>query len=378
MNFKNPRIIILFSLFSSFSLAVLAEESEISLTDLVKAKTDNAIGITQNNKNTEVIPNYSERNKDKIEQELANIPADSLKKEGEELRDEEAGRDPNGIIATMVEVTDISKVTGDNCKGCEIYDKHEMFTKADRHMQDPISQMQLIKREGCKEEDNNSSKGFILKENIETYTDTIEELRICERPITQFRCSRTLTVSCKKIRQCDYGGVSKGSFSEGLIYEVKEDGSLTVGTDGDNYFEAQCAAFEKVVTFSIAKLDLVSIFQLVHVKFDDYLEVKLNGHIVYVGPDGGDYIRIEKKEDGELMVFNGENHKNCERNESWDSEVNMSKVNIDLKPYLKDGENVLQMKIIVSGAGEGWLKIEAKQKCCENNEWDKIWVEDCE
>lgn len=36
------------------------------------------------------------------------------------------------------------------------------------------------------------------------------------------------------------------------------------------------------------------------------------------------------------------------------------------------------MKIIVSGEGEGWLKIEARQQCCANNEWESNWEEMCE
>lgn len=75
----------------------------------------------------------------------------------------------------------------------------------------------------------------------------------------------------------------------------------------------------------------------------------------------------------ETKVFNGTKWDQCERNTNWNNTVA-----VDLKPYLKDGENTLQMKIIVSGAGEGWLKIQAKQQCCANNEWQETWNENCE
>jgi hypothetical protein len=42
--------------------------------------------------------------------------------------------------------------------------------------------------------------------------------------------------------------------------------------------------------------------------------------------------------------------------------------NIDLKPYLKEGENILKTRVIVGGVGEGWLQIRAKQNCC--SKWD--------
>lgn len=39
-------------------------------------------------------------------------------------------------------------------------------------------------------------------------------------------------------------------------------------------------------------------------------------------------------------------------------------LNIDLKPYLKTGINEIWTRVIVGTAGEGWMKIIAKQKCC--------------
>ncbi len=352
------------------ALNLLAQE-ERPLADIVRERAENSKGLAQSFHSTEEIPQFSEAKKNEIAHNLSSTSADDLKNEGAKLRDEHIQKDPDGIMATMVEATDIKKVTGDNCKGCEKYGELKMFKDADRYMQDPISQMELIKSQGCAEEDNSRS-GFIKQENIETYTDIVEELRICERPITKFRCTRTLSLECKSIAQCDYGGIAKGTFSEGLLYDISEGGLLTIGRDGDNYYEGQCATFKEIVSFRIAKLDLVSIFQLTRLKFDDYIELKLNGHIVYVGPDGGEYVRVEK-ENGKDKVFNGKHYNECERAIDQDEAVK-----VDLKPYLKQGENVLEIKLIVGGKGEARLEIEAKQKCCENNDWQETWVENCE
>ena len=80
-----------------------------------------------------------------------------------------------------------------------------------------------------------------------------------------------------------------------------------------------------------------------------------------------------KEKTGELGVYNGKDHYPCERDTSWDKQLE-----IDLMPYLKDGENILKMKILVSGLGEGWIKIKAKQQCCANDEWMETWEENCE
>ena len=78
---------------------------------------------------------------------------------------------------------------------------------------------------------------------------------------------------------------------------------------------------------------------------------------------------IQKKEEYATKitvteVFNGHEYKPCERNTNWNQEVD-----VDLKSYLNIGENTLEMKLLVSGNGEGWLKIEAKQQCCGQNDW---------
>ena len=200
--------------------------------------------------------------------------------------------------------------------------------------------------------------------------------------------------SCQKFDICALP-ISKVFSSDKIVFSMSND-FLMIGTDNDNYLVGSCAAYNYFVNFSIANISLVTIFRLVHVKFDDYLELKLNGHTFYVGPDGGDYLEVKNREielkktkaikeiaplqevnveniqkkEGYATkitvteVFNGHEYKPCERNTNWNQEVD-----VDLKPYLNTGENTLEMKLLVSGNGEEWLKIEAKQQCCGQNDW---------
>lgn len=187
---------------------------------------------------------------------------------------------------------------------------------------------------------NYKNRGFIMEENGQVY------------------------------KQCNYEGITKGSISQGVMFAIS-DGFLSIGTDSDNYLVGRCATYEKFIDFNIENASLVTVFRLAQVKFDDYLQLKFNGNIVYVGPDGGDYIEIRDRKieivRAKVMVtevFNGYEYRSCERGANWDKEVS-----IDLKPYLNTGENTLEMKLLVSGMGEGWLKIEAKQQCCGESAW---------
>ena len=88
MNLKNFGVIILLSILNGFNLTVLAEES---LADVVKARAENAKENVQNSQSAEIIPGYSEKEKQQEEKKLANIQvdnkADNLRIAGAQARD---------------------------------------------------------------------------------------------------------------------------------------------------------------------------------------------------------------------------------------------------------------------------------------------------
>lgn len=376
------------SVLSGISLMSHAEES---ITDIIRSRIKDSNAAAQSSQSSSNIPGYSDHKKEEIENKLNDIEVglknDHLQREGEKTREKQLKENPDGVVATVVEATDLKRVAG-----FEGYSELEMFKEADKYMKDPVEQFNLInKSEACKEKVNNKKRGFYRKQNEQTFIDEIEELKSCEAPINTFKCSKTLEVSCSKISECDFGGIVKESVDHQISFDASN-GFLTIGTDCDNCLTGICATFDKTVVFSINRVDRVSSFHLVHVKFDDYIQLTLNGHTFYVGPDGGTHVEVktreiekerlagtrrrritEKYKEKLTEVYNGDFYRPCERSESFNREVD-----IDLRPFLVEGKNTLQMRIIVSGAGEGWLKIKAKEQCCANNDWIETWVESCE
>ena len=365
MSIPNFLLISTFSLLMSLSFSVFADENQ-SLADLVRDRAQNSNQAAQNHQSAIIVPGYTEQDKNNIEERLGSIEVgvqiDHLKSEGEKVRKEAVENNPDGVMATMVEATDFKRV-----KGFEGYSNLEIFTDADKYMQDPVGQMSLLKEKGCIEKINNKKKGFIRKENKEIVTDIIEELKSCEAPVSNFKCNKLLEVSCKKTTECDYGGITKDSIDSGMLFDVSN-GSFTVGVDCDNCLTGHCSEHYRTIVFSMSQIHLVTSFYLHHVKFDDYLQLTLNGHVVYVGPDGGNYVKVYGN-----SVSNGHFYKKCERETNWNIQVNR-----DLRPFLLEGKNTLEMKVIVSGAGEGWFRIIAKKQCCESDGWKETWVEHCE
>ncbi len=155
-----------------------------------------------------------------------------------------------------------------------------------------------------------------------------------------------------------------------------QNGILTIGTIADNLWKGDgCQLYDVNTTFKLKNVHFIKEFTIFNVGFDDYMEIIVNGHSVYAGPDGGSNLQIVRKveqhkflghifsEKVHLVVSNGNSEHPCERQTNW----NLNE-NINLVPYLREGENSIRIRVFVSGAGEGWLKIRAKQNCC--SKWD--------
>jgi hypothetical protein len=147
-----------------------------------------------------------------------------------------------------------------------------------------------------------------------------------------------------------------------MQFQIQNTGNatlLTIGTIVDNYWAGNCQTFERSMSFTANNADKIIDFKLTKVGFDDYMQINFNNQVVYVGPDGGDHLEV-KKVGSKSLVYNGVSNNICERSTNW-----RSNVDIDLRPYLKEGNNIIDMKVIVSGTGEGWMQIIATEVYCD-------------
>ncbi len=184
-----------------------------------------------------------------------------------------------------------------------------------------------------------------------------EKIKTCHEEITDIKCRET--------GECDMGGIEKGTLASDMKFEFSN-GVLTVGTIADNYWPGNCGVYDRTTTFKITHKDKIKEFTLQRVGFDDYMSITLNDHLIFVGPDGGNKLEVATVGSRfwrHQVVDNGSGYRSCERGISWDQWPN-----IDLRAYLKEGENIIKTRVIVGGVGEGWMQIKAKQNCCVN--WD--------
>lgn len=156
----------------------------------------------------------------------------------------------------------------------------------------------------------------------------------------------------------DYGNyrdiITPGSIEADTKWEYSYP-NLTFGTIADNYWGGHCQVYDRDAKFVISDLNDIKDFTLNRVGFDDYLWIKLNNHTIYVGPHGGERVELKKNIYLTGVTTDGNNRLSCEQNTNWQFDLER-----DLKPYLKQGDNILWTRTIVSGCGESWLNIKLK------------------
>ena len=182
----------------------------------------------------------------------------------------------------------------------------------------------------------------------------IEAIKTCNDEI--------VSIKCKDTKECNGSGFVLNDKDMDMKWTYSFP-ILTIGTIADNYWPGHCTTYDKVVKFEVKNLEKITEFKLTRVGFDDYMWIKVNGNTVYVGPFAGDRVEVRNNGLWTQVTTNGHNLMSCELGTNWNKEVN-----INLKPYLKEGENEIWMRVVVAGVGEGWMQISAQQNCCQA--WD--------
>lgn len=254
---------------------------------------------------------------------------------------------------------------------------------------------------------------FELNNCIKTFSSDVET------------CSQVLKASCQPLAGldgCDQGGIIPGSWAGDMATSFSADGNgdftLSFGTFADNYWGGWGATYDRTLSFQIKDPEIISKFMLSRASFDDWLMLQVNGAVVYVGPRGGNQLSVVNRR----LTVNELSPRSCrpysdEYTSGWlcgtpayDWEYGTTLTNtsyyqscssisggwscstpdpnnglvqysdtgfgspelrtnwnialsIDIRPHLKVGTNVIFMRTIVAGAGEGAIQFKTRQFC---------------
>jgi len=263
------------------------------------------------------------------------------------------------------------------------YEGLTLFKKAEEVYANPTEMMKNLTAD-CKEVEDRSD--WPTKRKYKTKTiEIVEEKASCETPADNILCEKTLKLECEETQECSGHGIVLKSLAGDLKWEYVHP-HLFLGTRGDNYWCGTCSVFDRKVEFKVRNKHLIDEFKLIHASFDDYLWIKINDETVYVGPHGGDRLEMVSKTEKVMKCFfhcweeeqtskglttDGKDlHGSCELNQNWQKGLD-----IDLKSHLKEGDNNIWIRLVVSGCGEFHMQLRAKQQCCSKVK--ENWIKTC-
>ena len=127
-----------------------------------------------------------------------------------------------------------------------------------------------------------------------------------------------------------------------------------------------CEKIESVARFRLRDISEIRAFRLRKVAFDDHAMVKVNGNVIYNSWGGYELNITDRRGDkrgdfgllidagygygGECFQFHGKDHYRTP--------------DVDLKPYLREGWNEVEMTLVYAELGQFNIEIEARQQCC--------------
>ena len=223
-----------------------------------------------------------------------------------------------------------------------------------------------------------------------------------KRVVSNSECKRSLQVRCTSINpHCSAWGLTMDNVQADLAINYNPDNNLLkIGLDKIRQWSSgnqQCKIFDRQVKFKISQLQKVTEFTFIDRHYDDYVWIKLNGmQIGSIGPlteatelavhclTLDQKYKLIKSEPSDALgkcpegtvakAYLGTNrahpqgfYQSCELSTNWHDVMN-----IDLKPYLQEGENILWIRTIVGGGGEFWGHLRVKQQCCD--QWVEEWL----
>lgn len=181
-----------------------------------------------------------------------------------------------------------------------------------------------------------------------------------------YSCSDVLSVVCAVATDgCDSGGLVPASWAGDMAVSWTDAGSgnyqLQFGTIGDNYWPGSGTIYDRTLNVEVKNVPNITLFALRYAQFDDYLLVKVNDHLVYLGPYGGDRLEVVTQCTWRC-VKRVQTCETCLRNPELSTDWKFN-LDIDLRPYLKEGMNQIFTRTVVAGRGESAIRILTRQKC---------------
>ncbi len=308
------------------------------------------------------IPNYSKEKADTHANNLDQMDDAEMKSKSHQKMQSADSNSPEGITRDSM-----------NKKPLSGYENSEIFKKAETINDDPIAAFERMTNEGCKEKENEQKQQYkkVVKKEKVTDTEIYEE--VCEKPAGDVVCEKTLSVSCERLEDCGYdaGGMVQGSIDGNIFWRANYP-NLYLGTINKVRDRKRCHLMDKKINFTIKDKSAIKEFRVTNIQYSDWIRISVNG--VQVHNDMGGDGPFWKEGSGQwTRVHSGRESRTCNTRDFYSTNPN-----VDLVPYLRDGNNTIRVELLFGNSGRLYVQLKATQYCCRefNDKWSKrCWVE---
>ena len=129
---------------------------------------------------------------------------------------------------------------------------------------------------------------------------------------------------------------------------------------------------DKNINFTVKDKKAIKEFRVTNIQYSDWIRISVNG--VQVHNDMGGNGPFWKEGSGQwTTVHSGRESRTCNTREFYSTNPN-----VDLVPYLRDGNNTIRVELLFGNSGRLYVELKATQYCCRefNDKWEKrCWVE---
>ena len=254
---------------------------EQSIEEFAREELAKSQGMASSEKSGEEIPNYSKLAAENEANNLNNMDDAEMRTKSEQKMLSADSNSAEGITRDS------------NKKTIEGFENQEIFTKAEKINEDPVSAYERMTNEGCKEKENDLKNHYRKRTYMEKVTDKELYEQICEKPAGNIVCEKTLSVNCRRLEDCGYdaGGIVGGSI-DGNIYWKANYPNLYLGTIDKVRDSGRCHLMDKNINFIVKDKSAVKEFKVTNIQYSDWIRISVNGVQVHNDTGGnGSFLR---------------------------------------------------------------------------------------
>jgi hypothetical protein len=227
--------------------------------------------------------------------------------------------------------------------------------------------------------------GPILKEPVyyidikrEEEKQTDYDQFFCEEPRNKYTCQDVLSLKCK-----DQGLTPAGlrDVTGNMTHSISSDGVLTIGVNQERYFYNSWGSQQDFTfSFEVTNAAGINSFKLLQVDWADYVLITLNDHIIFQAPGMNGRLEMSTNPDHYRRADNDERFYGVDIGVGDYVSANTrryhaSSPHMEAKHLLKDGRNILNIRLVYGNGGKIWTQFSYTEKIC--NSWIETWDEKC-